>query len=390
MAKQNPDNPFNPGPGTLPAHLAGRSNEKSVIEETLKAIVGKRLQERAPKKPTLRPIKLSGPRGAGKTCLMQWAEDLARKQDVQTMRVVHARVVTSRESMLQGIINQLIGNGGDDSAKSTFQMGLLPLVSYKEEWRSDPSHNSYKQALLARLGEGPLAMMLDEVQHYDKEILALILQHNQEMINAGYPLAMMLAGTPKMESYFMDVFATFMNRSETIRINSLSTEETSDALHKPFRDQGIKVSDDALQFMIKQADNYPYFVQVVGRAVWKEAMDAGRRDVDLDLAQQGKKVMEREREIFYDSIYEEMLKERLIPFAQQGAEILAENSNKIRLEELYERLQQRNPGLDQSRALEVAEGLVDWGLLWKDIDWLVPGIPSFASYLKARDGGRSK
>lgn len=390
MAKQDLSNPFNPGPGTLPAHLAGRSNEKSLIEETLKAIAGQRLQGGTPEKSPLRPIKLSGPRGAGKTCLMKWAEDLARKQDIQTMRVVHLRVVTSRESMLREIIDQLIGNGGDDSAKSTFQIGLQPLVSYKEEWRQNPSYNNYKQALLARLGEGPLAMMLDEVQHYDQEILAKILQHNQEMINAKYPLAMMLAGTPKMESYLMKVFATFINRSETIRINNLSTEEATVALHKPFKDHGIEVADDALQFMIEQADNYPYFVQVVGRAVWKEAMDAGRRDVDLGLAQQGKKVMEREREIFYDSIHGEMLKEKLLPFAQQSVDILAENSNKIRPEVFAEYLQQRNPGLDLDRALEVADGLVDWGLLWKDIDWLVPGIPSFASYLKARSGERSK
>lgn len=390
MAKQNLDNPFNPGIGNAPAYLAGRSKEKSIIEKTLKAINGPKLTGGKLKQPPRRPITLSGPRGVGKTCLLQWAQDLAQKQGIPAIRVVYLRKGDSKEGTLQELTQRLIDGKGKETTSSGFQLKLPQLASYKKEWRREPSDVSYRQVVQARLSEGPLAIMMDEVHHYDDEYLALILQHSQEMISNGYPLAIMLVGTPQMESFLMRVSTTYMNRCKTIRINKLTTEETSRALHKPFLDNGIEVSEDALKFMTDITDLYPYFVQVVGQAVWEKMIEQDRQDVDLALVQQSKAEMDYERNIFYDSIYGEMYKAKLIPFVLQGIDILAEHEQKIRLEMLVEKLQKRNPDMGQDRAVEVAEGLVDWGLMWKEVDWLIPGVPSLASYLQARIGEQSR
>lgn len=302
------------------------------------------------------------------------------------MRVVYLRKGYSNQGTLQELTQHIMDGEGKETASNSSQASFHPLSSHSKEWRQDASDVSFRQVLQARLDECPLAIMMDEVQHYDADYLALILQQGQEMIASGYQLALMLVGTPEMESFLMRMSATYMNRCQTIRINNLSVEETSQALHKPFLDQDIKVSDDALAFMIDLSDNYPYFVQVVGQAVWEKMIEQERQDVDLALAQQSKVVFERERNIFYDSIYGEMYRAKLIPFARQVVDILAEHEQKLRLETLVEKLQKRNPDMKQDRAVEVAEGLVDWGFMWKEVDWLIPGAPSLASYLQSRIG----
>ena len=80
MAKEQPsDNPFHPGTGTLPDHLAGREQEQALLKQSLAAIAGPRESDYGPLRGEVPPpLKIVGSRGVGKTALLTWAKTRGR------------------------------------------------------------------------------------------------------------------------------------------------------------------------------------------------------------------------------------------------------------------------------------------------------------------------
>ena len=68
-------NPFNLGPGESPPHLAGRENEQGRLRQILAEISAGR--------PPAADMVMYGPRGMGKTVLLNWLADEAKKTDTK-------------------------------------------------------------------------------------------------------------------------------------------------------------------------------------------------------------------------------------------------------------------------------------------------------------------
>ena len=79
---------FTPGTGATPPVLAGREREQEVLNGCLARMAGGRSPPQ--------DVVLVGPRGNGKTALLNWFEDACRKVRVNVARPAPSRVRTER------------------------------------------------------------------------------------------------------------------------------------------------------------------------------------------------------------------------------------------------------------------------------------------------------
>ena len=275
------DNPFQAGTGHVPAVLAGRDDEIERLTLVLKRLGGARRAGGKLAKPPFPPVKIVGPRGVGKTALLNWAkgqaegqgtrfvscESLAQDQGQSSMRTLLENMAGRAKSMLGRI--------------RSVNLGVVEKAGVGVEFRQIES--IYAAVAAAAVKKGPLLLLLDEVQHYDLPLLKAVLQGSQKLIGEGYPLGLVLAGTPGLDSHLAKAESTFIVRSQNIYINTLSDAATRAALGAPFEDKGVAVTPAALKALGALADNYPFFIQLVGQEAWYEMVKTGRREIDARL-----------------------------------------------------------------------------------------------------------
>ena len=381
--EQSPDNPFCPGTGSVPDYLVGREPEQALLRKALRAITGPRkgdygpLLGRAPQ-----PLKIVGPRGVGKTALLAWTKSVVDPEDADVVSLADLPDSDSGDefseflSELANIPGFDLKKHGESQAHKYIQMAL--------NWRpGQPSVLGFRQILQERVQVRPLLLLLDEVMHYDAGMLGKLLRHSQMLMSDRWPLAIVLAGTPALNAHLQEVDATFINRAKNIRINSLDPAATRDALIKPFADHGVSVTDEALELMVSWTDDYPYFTQIVGSAVWEAQEEAGCAEVDVALVQSTQQAVQKEREDFYESIYQIISKAKLLEHARKAVAAIEAVPEPLDPEEVTACLGEGTDlkGKDPS---DVYEKLLDAGLFWEfKARRVSAAIPSFFNYFKA-------
>ena len=245
----------------------------------------------------------------------------------------------------------------------------------------------YRNVLKSLLKKTPVAIVMDEVMHYDTVPLAIVLRENQALINEGWPLVMIIAGTPSLSPHLMKVDATFFNYVQKLPINLLSDEATCEALREPFKKHGIKVADDAIEFMASWTDNYPYFIQLAGEAVWDAMKAANRSEIDLRLAKEANEVMQENRDIFYEDLYEDIRDGGLMSYARLVVDLVEDAAEPLAPEEVAVVLDERSNKRrteDKMDCEQVLDSLHDLGLVWvADGRRVRAALPSFFPYLKS-------
>lgn len=377
----DPDNPFTPGTATMPLHIAGREDEQGMISKALRLVKKTRkdgILERSP----MPPIKIIGPRGAGKSTLLSWTEREAVKQDIHVVRCAHLKE-GKPEKDLASLINRMLGPYRKDKQVSV-SLGVPNLVSYKTSGQVE-AIKTYHNVLKALLERTPIALLLDEAMHYDSDPFATVLQENQELISQSRPLVMIIAGTPALDSHLEKVDATFIDRAEELSINRIRDEAVREALREPFNKCGVQVANDALDLMASWTENYPYFIQLAGEAVWNVMKADKCSEVDLDLVQKAKDVMQERHKKFYKRVYERIRRADLLPYARLVVDLVEETTEPMAPEQLVEKLEERSEhGKDKINFSEILDLLQDYGLVWITDDRRVQAaIPSFFTYLKS-------
>ena len=376
-------NPFAPGFGVLPEHIVGRQKEFALLEEALQGIdrseiKGDGLLERA----SMAPLVLTGPRGVGKTMMLTWMEDRAREMGIPVARLEHVKDLGQGDA-LRRLLNAMVQDVDEALLESLLSLNLY-LADDGLGLDLKKAARSYEQVLLARLRQGPVALLMDEAHHYQDEYMEFILRVGEQLIDDRYPLVMLVVGTPDLLSYLNKIDAGFLERSEVIHINSLTTEESKDGLGKPFADRGIEVEPQALEMMWDMTDNYPYFVQLVGEAVWEALLSEEKRQVDVALFDQAQEELNGDLRRFFSLLYDEMDAKSLTAYALQAAEAITQQQGAaVGVKDVEIVLQQENSGLSATDARSIVDRLRWFGFIWRgEEDRLEISIPSLLTYLQ--------
>ncbi len=263
------DNPFLPTFGTSPPVLAGRDDVVSRFSGSF---------ERGPVHPDFTML-ITGVRGAGKTVLLNEAEDAALRLG---WRVIS--VSASVGDLCRQVTNAALEHLREvEGGKPSRRISSMQVMGVGVAWTEQPVTNAgipvdIRSALtslteqLAGNGIGVL-LTVDELQAVDlKEAtdLAVAVQHiaRRELL----PLAFVGAALPEIdETLLADRGMTFFQRCARARLLPLGRDDASAAIHIPIVNAGGSIDDDALELAVEASGGHPFTIQLLGYNTWEMA-----------------------------------------------------------------------------------------------------------------------
>ena len=371
---------FRPGSGDAPPLLAGREAPLDALQ-TLFAD----LQDgRSPPRDAI----LYGPRGNGKTVLLESFRRQCESRDVDTLDLTPAEIRN---------VTDLAGHLlYDDRAlgkllKSIMPTGLsIDLQAIGARWDSmtpaekdNVKRRHLVQMLIARCHKRPLVVTLDDAHTLDTEVGHALLNASQRVRKQGALFLLVLAGTPNLRERLNEMSVTFWNRAEVLGIGRLSREATSEALVKPLSGYGIVFDNDALELVVGESQRYPYFIQLWGEALCHTMVSSADFQVRTGIVDVARSKFETGKSACYGDRYGELRKHGLLPVAQAVAESF-ENQETVRPAHLSDFLVAQT-GVETETADAQLEQLSNLGYIWQPAGdgRCEPGIPSLMAHVRA-------
>ncbi len=362
--------PFRPGSGATPPHLAGRSEEQRIL--------GGLLEDLDRGVPPSSDVILYGPRGNGKTVLLNWL----REQGAGCAQAETVAVLPSSAPDSTRLAERL--------APTSWWDRLTPeeLAFAGFSWRPGTSGGTgpppLEQILAVRTRKNPLLMVLDEAHTLDIELGRALLGASQE-VRRELPFLLVLAGTPNLQARLAAMDASFWSRSRQLRIGRLDEEATAEAFLRPLEAEGIRVSANLLGELAHESQGYPWFVQLLGEAIWRCVTErAGPKEITPDLVATARKSFDETRHEYYTQRFEELSRQGLLPVARAVADAFHRDPV-LDDEALGIAIRTGLGGSPEPTAHERAAGsLRDLGYIWRTRGRLAwePGIPSLMDFVR--------
>ena len=360
--------PFRPGPGMRPPHLAGRDMEQGRLRALLTE-----LAEGNPAGPIL---LLHGPRGNGKTVLLDWVEGEAASAGIEAA-VLQPPETPDPARLAESLTPR---SWRDRLAASELTAVELAGLSWRPGSAGTPQA---RDILLARASGGALVLLVDEAHTLQLDAGRALLNGAQE-VGRRRPLLLVLAGTPHLEAHLNRMGASFWSRAQQIRVGRLGAEATSEAFRRPFATAGIPVDREALAGMVRESQRYPYFVQLLGSEVWRCAVQSERREVTGAAFRAALRDFRRIRGSYYRQRFNELKRHRLLPAARSVAEAFRSQDtlDEGALDGAIAAALGREP--DAPVVRNAADKLNQLGYVWQleDRPMWEPGIPSLMDYVR--------
>lgn len=249
-------NPFKPTAGAEPPVLAGRDGILYDFEMGLEEGVG------APG----RLMRITGPRGSGKTVLLTELGDIARRRGWRVLDVTAAE-------RLPELICRRLEKSSD--AEYELEVDLVVVKASARLGDKGESADDVYEALgrsaraLTKHGKG-LLVTIDEIQ--DASIgevreIAVAIQH---LIREKQNIAFIFAG---LTSGVMDLLGeggpTFLRRAYPEELGTIPTDEVAAALRSTIEKNGMAIDDAALTAAADATAGYAYLIQLVGYNIWR-------------------------------------------------------------------------------------------------------------------------
>jgi len=291
-------NPFAPGAGTPPPELAGRDELLSTVHIALE-----RVRRGLPSK----SILMVGLRGVGKTVLLDRMRDDAEAAGLQTVRLEAPENRSLPALLAPQLRVALLRLSRNEQAKDLATRALRGLAGFAKALKvkygdievgvdfdpepgladnGDLEHDL--QALLEVVGAAAqkagtaLVLFIDELQYVEEEQLAALITALHRTAQRRLPVVLVGAGLPQLRGQMGRAKSYAERLFDFPEIEPLSEEAARTAIAKPALDQGVEVTEDALQAIVRQTQGYPYFLQEWGKHAWEAAATSPitREDVE--------------------------------------------------------------------------------------------------------------
>ena len=368
-----PSGPFVPGAGHVPPHLAGRESEQGFIVRLLEALSRRRA--------TASDLILYGPRGNGKTVLLEWMLREARARGLTTIDFSSVEIESTK-----WLAREL-------SALSTWTRILSEVSAFglRLKAASEPSVR-ISRALEAKARKRPLVVAVDEAHSLGVDPGKALLHSVQLVRRKELPIILALAGTPELPRRLNSMESTFWDRSEVLRIGLLNRTAAADAIRIPFEKYGRSIDPLALAEVVKESHGYPYFLQLWGMLLWQAESRPTHR-VTMDAVAHARAGFETRRNRYYGNRYDELVRARLNSVAAKLALFFQDGGHRT-FNEIHQVVTDAlvSEGRDAGGGgtLRVVERLHDLGFIWTETDGgtqhYVPGIPSLLAFVARTEG----
>ena len=367
---------FRPGAGDQPPRLAGRGPALKDLD----ILLGD-LTEDGQNPP--RDAALVGPRGNGKTALLDAFRRRCAGVDVVSLA---ASEIKTEAALGKRLLY-------DDSGLGRFLDGLggggvnLGIVS--ADWnrmdraeRDDYRLTHLADLLIARCRKTPLVVTVDEAHTLVPEVGQTLLNASQRVRRDGAPFLLVLAGTPNLRACLRRMDSTFWSRSMIVGVGRLDAAATREALVAPLADYGIVFDAAALEAVVADSQQYPYFIQLWGQALCEALAECQAAHIDAAIVEVARPQFTKRRVDYYEDRFEELEKQGLQAVAATVAAVF-EGRRLADGAVLKDRLRATGDAPDDPGALDALDQLADLGYVWKPPGGVSyePGIPSLMRWV---------
>jgi hypothetical protein len=277
-----PANPFKPTFGMAPPELIGRSQIVEDIHDGILEGVGS----------PLRAVLLTGPRGIGKTVLLDAAREAASHEQWITVEVSANRgMLTSVLDGARETLSHLL-----DGAKTRVDgIGLGPVsVQLSREPGPEVSWRYQMNRLLEVLADHGTGLMVtvDEVVPQLDELRDFALTY-QHWVRERRDVALVMAGLPdRVEGLLSEETLTFLQRAERYDLGPLDIALVTRSYEATITAAGREATPEALRAAASATAGYPFLVQLVGYHAWKATAGVIDTEAVAKAAAKARKAME--------------------------------------------------------------------------------------------------
>lgn len=293
-------NPYAPGAGTQPPELAGRDELREKIRIAIERTrIGRQAKSQM----------MIGLRGVGKTVLLDRMRLDAEATGIHTLRM-EAPENRSLPGLLAPQLRQaLLKLSRNAQAKELATRALRALAGFAkvlkvkyndlevgidfepEQGLADNGDlESDLQDLLEATGEAALKaqtaliLFIDELQYVAEDELGALIMAMHRLAQRNLPVLLVAAGLPQLPGRLGKAKSYAERLFDFPFIGPLNPDESRAALVNPAEKEGATYNEDAVQFILRETEGYPYFLQEWGKHAWDAAPSSPVTLADAELA----------------------------------------------------------------------------------------------------------
>jgi hypothetical protein len=324
-------NPYRPGAGHMPPHLAGREREYAEFDQLLRQDT------------IFENMVLTGQRGVGKTVLLdtfkpratvqgwRWVgADLSESASVSEETLAR-RLLTDLAVVTSSVAVRMSGelrygfaqDGPEDIDVSLSYTVLAGVYEDQPGLVSDKLKAvlEFVWRAMSSSGDARAVFAYDEAQNLsdnaarDEYPLSMLLDVFYSLQKKGVPFLLVLTGLPTLFPKLVEARTYAERMFRVVTLGKLTAEESREAIVRPVEvaDCPVRFSEDSVRTICTESGGYPYFIQFICREVFDlfiqqlgsgqspvVPIDAIQRKLDTDFfAGRWAKATDRQRQLLW-------------------------------------------------------------------------------------------
>ena len=362
---------FTPGSGATPPALTGREPEQAVLNRCLADLAGGASPPH--------DVVLTGPRGNGKTVLLNWFKNACEDRKLDVVALTPDEI-PNRAALIAAL------------SPRTWRSKLMPrkvgvaAVGSVEWAASAEAPDNLARQLSVRCRKKAVAVLLDEAHTLDPEVGRTLLNASQK-VRGEAPFLLVLAGTPGLPAHLGTMNASFWSRlgQGRLGIGRLGEAAAREALVEPLAAHGVGIDADALDTVSEDSQCYPYFIQLWGEALWERHLATSATLLTAAHVAEARPDVAARMTDYYQERYRELEAGGLLPAAAALAPVFRAAADATASDHEVDAAL-ATTGADAAPRLAAREALNRLGYVWCPPGQLPPvtwsaGIPSLMAHV---------